>query len=277
MKPKIYRGMPFDEYRQLPGVNKSLLFPGLRSMAHLKAKMDAPPEDTEALAIGSAFHCLTTEPDTFSDMFAVGGPINPKTGRVYGYDTKAFAEWAEQQGKPVLTTEQYQAVVAMAASVREHPRAAAILACPGDVELAIQWTDAETGVLCKCRLDYFVCDQDPPAIADLKSCQDARPKAFSRSVLDYGYHIQAAMYSDAVFAAFGKMPVFLFICCEKEPPYAVQVYHLSDRAIIKGRQQYRSLLAAYKRASETGTWAAYSPEIVEIDLPEWAVGEEVAA
>ena len=58
-------------------------------------------EDRPAYLIGRALHTLALEgEERFCAEFAVGGPINEKTGQRFGAATKAFAEWAAQQGKP---------------------------------------------------------------------------------------------------------------------------------------------------------------------------------
>jgi hypothetical protein len=71
-------------------------------------------EDRAAYLIGRAVHTLALEGgERFNAEFAVGGPINEKTGQRFGATTKAFAEWAAQQGKPVLTDEQFEMVSAL--------------------------------------------------------------------------------------------------------------------------------------------------------------------
>lgn len=66
----------------------------------------------------SAAHTLILEGrHRYESEFAVGGPINPKTGNPFGSGTKAFAEWAEEIGKPVLRDDQAALVEHMAATV----------------------------------------------------------------------------------------------------------------------------------------------------------------
>ncbi|NLE57458.1 MAG: hypothetical protein GX616_03800, partial [Planctomycetes bacterium] len=60
--------------------------------------------DSPALLLGRATHVRILEGrDAYETQFAIGGPINPRTGKPFGSTTKAFAEWAEAQGKPVLS------------------------------------------------------------------------------------------------------------------------------------------------------------------------------
>ena len=63
--------------------------------------------DSASYLIGRAAHTLILEGrDAFEAAFALGGPINEKTGKPFGAATKAFAEWAERLGKPAATEAQ---------------------------------------------------------------------------------------------------------------------------------------------------------------------------
>ena len=54
--------------------------------------------DSPALLIGRATHVRILEGrDVYEAAFAFGGPVNPKTGKPFGSNTKAFAEWAAAQ------------------------------------------------------------------------------------------------------------------------------------------------------------------------------------
>ncbi|NLF17831.1 MAG: hypothetical protein GX595_11330, partial [Lentisphaerae bacterium] len=54
-----------------------------------------PDEDSPAYALGRAAHTLILEgPEAFAAEYAVGGPVNPRTGLPFGRATKAFQEWA---------------------------------------------------------------------------------------------------------------------------------------------------------------------------------------
>jgi len=123
--------------------------------------------DRPAYLVGRALHTLVLEGrDRFEEEYAVGGPVNPKTGQLYGSGTKAFAEWAAAQGKPVLTVGQCDLVQYMAEGVRQHGLARDLL-CEGVAEGVVR---AEyCGLPCQVRMDWF----DPHrGIEDLKTCDD---------------------------------------------------------------------------------------------------------
>jgi hypothetical protein len=90
--------------------------------------------------------------DAFQRSFAVGGPINPKTGSPFGSSTKAWAEWAVQQGgKEVLTNEQYELVMHMAAGVKLNSFAQELL--DGGIAEGVVRADY-CGKRCQIRLDW---------------------------------------------------------------------------------------------------------------------------
>lgn len=77
-----------------------------------------PPKDRLAWHLGRAGHVRILEGrDKYDDAYAIGGPINPKTGNPFDRKTKAFAKWAAAQGRPVLTDEQAQLMENLAVGV----------------------------------------------------------------------------------------------------------------------------------------------------------------
>jgi hypothetical protein len=73
-------------------------------------------EDRPAYLVGHAAHTLILEGrDQFEQDYAVGGPINPKTGACFGPNTKAFADWRKVvEALDTLRTRQGMAVILIA-------------------------------------------------------------------------------------------------------------------------------------------------------------------
>jgi hypothetical protein len=87
-----------------------------------------PDEERPAYVLGRAAHVLILEGrERFDAEYAVGGPINARTGKPYGTNTQAYADWAAAQGKPVITEEQFALIVNLATGVRSHAIAAELL------------------------------------------------------------------------------------------------------------------------------------------------------
>ena len=126
-------------------------------------------EESESASylIGRAAHTRILEgPDALESDFALGGPINEKTGKPFGASTKAFAEWAAIQGKPVLSHDQVDLIEQMAAGVDMNDEAVALLLY-GRAEGVLR---AEyCGTPCQIRIDWT---NPGRGIVDLKTCDD---------------------------------------------------------------------------------------------------------
>lgn len=180
-----------------------------------------------------------------------------------------LAEWQQNNpGRIVLTPEQWEQLHAMAAAVHAHPAAGALLtSVPGEAEKSVYWRDSTTGVLCRCRPDWW---RDDNVIVDLKTTEDASPEGFAKSIANWRYDVQAAYYLDGIQQATRKRPkAFVFIAVEKKPPYGVGVYVLDSDSLELGRAQYQHDLRVYAECVRTGEWPGYGDKIQTISLPAW--------
>jgi hypothetical protein len=191
--------------------------------------------------------------------------------------TKAIKEEvanAREAGKVPLRPSDYDAAVAMATAVHDHPIARKLLAV-GLPERTLIWRDEATGVMCRAKADWL----RPDGIADLKTCESAAPDALSKSAHNYGYAIQAPFYlrgfrllADRTVMA---NPFFVHIAVEKTPPYLVHVNQLTERAMAWGDRQVSQALEIYRDCTAAGEWPGYPlDEITDIDLPAWVRTEE---
>lgn len=180
-----------------------------------------------------------------------------------------WEEWQQNNpGRIILSPEQWDQLHAMANAVHSHPAAGALLTgCPGEAEKSVYWNDAITGVLCRCRPDWW---RDDNVIVDLKTTEDASPEGFAKSMANYRYDVQAAYYLDGIQKATRKRPkAFVFIAVEKKPPYGVGVYVLDSDSLELGRAQYQHDLRIYAECVRTGEWPGYGDKIQTISLPAW--------
>ncbi len=89
-----------------------------------------------------------------------------------------------------------------------------------------------------------------------------------------GYDVQAAFYLDMANLCGLDKKYFIFIACEKEPPYATAVYQLDEASIECGRSKYRRWLNTAALCWESGEWPAYDPAIQVLTLPQWNIRQE---
>ena len=167
-------------------------------------------EDRPAYLLGRAVHVRILEGrDRYNAAFAVGGPINPKTGKPFGSNTNAFAEWAAAQAKPVLTAEQAQLVENIAVGVAMNSVAVDLIV-DGVAEGVLR---AEYGgIPCQTKMDWL---NQHRGITDLKSTDDLT--WFEADARRYGYAHQVAFYRSVLAIVTGQfVPAYLIAVEKKE-------------------------------------------------------------
>lgn len=259
--------MTEQEYRNLPGVRRSDLFLLQKSPAYYKYMTEHPRPATPALTFGSLFHTLLLEPEKTQLQYAVAPNVDRRTK--VGKESYARFE-AESVGKTVVTQDMLEQAACMAATVKADPVAGKLL--QGAHETPFLWTDEVTGEPCKARADILIRIADRPYIVDVKSAKSAQTADFSRDALKYGYHLQAAMYTEGAEKVTGEKHGFLFLVCETEPPYLTNVLVCSDEFVAAGYDLFRELIGRLHECKTTGNWyglLGQTPQINTCQLPPW--------
>ena len=256
----IYYDLPAAEYHSRPEISKSGLDKIAKFPALYLAHKNRPPLPAEELVIGSATHTLTLEPHKFEQEFIVA-PANMDRRTKEG--KAAFAQ-LEESGKQILSASQYELISGMALSVRSNETALELIS-GGHAE--VSFDALLNDVATRGRCDYL---RDDGVVVDLKTTKSASPRGFAKSIADYRYHVQAAIYTDLLEANGLFVPEFIFIAVEKTYPYAVGIYKLDQDALDLGRSLYQRDLALYKHCVEMDDWPGYTEEVVTLSLPAWA-------
>jgi len=204
-------------------------------------------EDRPAYLVGRALHTLVLEGrETFEREYAVGGPVNPKTGERYGANTKAFAEWAAAQGKPVLTRQQFDLVEQMAAGVRQNVFARDLLS-EGIAEGVVRREYCQ--MPCQARIDFF----DPHrGIVDVKTCDDL--DWFEADARRYGYAYQMAFYRALLAEVVGFDHRVYFVAVEKKEPYRCGVWRITSDVLDQAQRENEAAIERLKQCMATDTW-----------------------
>lgn len=220
------------------------------------------------MRLGTALHTHVLELSRWDQEIAVAPPMDRRTKA--GKESWAAFE-AEAAGKTVITADDAEQVMAMGRAVMRHPAAALLLGLSGKAETTHMWTDAGTGLECKCRPDWLT--DDGSIVVDLKTTKNASIQGFKRSVADYRYHVQAAWYLHGLEQATGRRPdQFIFICVESSAPYACAVYAADAEMIERGHDQAMRDLAKLAVCKAADHWPSYSDQIETISLPGWMTG-----
>jgi len=262
-------GVPSQEYhrRELHVASKSALDQIARSPAHYRSWLhEEPREPTPALAFGAAFHVALLEPAEFPKLYRTPPAFGDL--RTPANKQRKLAWEMEHAGKRDLSEKDGKTIAGMLRSVMSHPTASRLIA-DGQSEVTLRWVDEETGLLCKSRADYYV--RSKRMAVDVKTTQDASPDEFARSVYNFGYHRQDALYRDGFRNVGEPIDHYAILAIEKEPPYAVAVYVLDADAVGKGFTSVRLDMDRMAECVRSGEWPAYAPGVSELALPRWAV------
>jgi len=119
-------GIPDHEYHTPNGfISSSQLKTLLKSPAHFQHSLNAEHQETPALTLGRAVHCLALEPDEYPQRFAhlpEGIDRRTKAGK------EAYAEFeSEAEGKIVLKLAEAEQVSKVVDAIKSHPAAVLIL------------------------------------------------------------------------------------------------------------------------------------------------------
>lgn len=266
----VIAGMPNEVYHASPGISKSGLDKITKSPAHFKR---GEHKATRAMDIGTAAHCALLEPHRYAAEYVLLPDIADRRASEY---KKASAAHGKDL---VLVGAEPGNIAAMQAAVNWNPRAKLLLQSPGYNEISVFATDPESGILCRCRFDRLMIDEEGQFVGvDLKKTRDAEPAQFSRSIAQYRYHVQAAYYADVFEWATGhKLSRFWFVAIEDKAPNCLICRFVDDESTAIGRSDYRSDITLYTLCTELNQWPGYAdPENDDdcsIGLPSWAIGE----
>lgn len=200
-------------------------------------------EDRPAYLIGRAAHTLFLEGrEAYEKQYAFGGPINPKTGEPFGSRTKAFQDWAEAQGKPVLSDDQVALIDNMNAAVYAHEHASALLA-DGVPEGVVRAEFCD--VACQARFDWLSAQR---GIVDLKTCDNL--DWLQMDARSYGYAHQLAFYRAILAGVCGLIVPVHLIAVEKREPFRCGVWRMSEEVLGIAQKENEEAIERLKACRE---------------------------
>ena len=215
-------------------------------------------KETAAMRVGTAFHTLMDPWGGFDRRYQLAPDLDHRT--------KAWKEAvaaAEAAGVQLITPDDWEALHRMADSVRANAVAAALLD-GANHEAGFRMPSPYGAYRLQCRADLYHPGQH---LGDLKSTDDL--DGFQRTVVNHGYHRQAALYRFIVSQACGKVLPFSFIAVEKDPPlYRCRVFDLTDEFLTIGWQEVEAALVDIGQRYANGDWAEHR-DAESISPPGW--------
>lgn len=269
--PQIVDGLPAEAYH---ADRTSISSSGLRALlapgcpAQFKYDRDHPQAPKREFDLGHAAHLLVLGEGPEIDVLDFDNYLTKAA--------KQARDEAREMGAVPLLRHEWQQVEAMAEAIRQHPVAGPLFTPDGGMaEQSIYWTDARTGVRCRCRPDWMPHRQENGrlVVVDYKTAKAVDEAALQRAVYERGYHAQAAFYLDGVKAAGlagDQEPAFVFVFQSKTAPYLVHLVELDFPALTLGAARNERALRRYAECERTGIWPGFNDRITYLPLPPYA-------
>ena len=333
----IYFNMPSQDYFNLPYFSRSAAQIVRFSGKQFEHSLKNPVQETAAMALGTAIHSMFLEPKDFAETYVKAPSLADYAGKkiiqtvedlkpyleafglkksgkkedlldsVRGYlDPREVVIWDDIKatferenfisGRKVLSDEDFETLEKMRAALLDYEELPQTIE-NGRAEVVVIWKNRETGIMCKCRLDYV----QPIAVTDVKSFSI---KDFNTPLLEQlekktvwsFYNFQFAIYKEGLetaitainegkaqvhgeanqewLAEFLKNPVkqFFILYVRTQAPYQMQALELAP-AEVEGAGEnayysvahniWRGAIRKYAHFLKTGQWLGES-EVVTL-------------
>jgi hypothetical protein len=280
-EPGLYPEIPHDVYLADPVLGGSLSHSGAKTIVNKTPALFAYERENgrankRAYDIGHAAHQIVLGVGPAIEIVQKVTKDGTKVDAT-DYQTKSaqdFRDAAYLRGAVPILRHEYEATVAMADAIRQHPIASKLLAPgSGQPEASAFARDADSGIWLRCRYDYLrrPLSTGRLLLVDYKTADDASDEAFAKSAANYGYAIQDYFYSHiAELLGLADDIAFLFVAQEKHPPYLVNVIQLDAVARRIGAHLGRRAIETYRACTASGEWPGYpSAKPAIVPLPHW--------
>ncbi len=248
----IYKNITREEYNELDGVRASMLKSYYESALNGNFENSKPRTETAAMRFGTATHSKILEPDKFlTDYSVLELPINEKTGKEYGSDTKKAKEYIAllPNDKLYLSEADNETLNQIETNIKNHKNAMTILNACTEREFAITWVDEESGTKCKSLIDFA----SENMAGDLKTCREIKyrsskediAKALFWDIVGNRNLLQFSFYMDGLLANDLDIQKFAVIFAQNCGNCEVLAAFLSDYALDFGRAMYSQALLNY--------------------------------
>lgn len=259
----IMEKLTYEEYNALNGLRCTELKRFAQSP--YKYKYGSQKKTTKSLDLGRAVHAAILEPEIFEDEYILAPKISDKRLKEY----KELAK--KHEDKIILTGSDADKVRGIQDSIAKIPHIQNLISINGMREASVAVKSKKYDVDLKARFDILGNDG---TIIDLKTATNASLVDFSRAIVNYQYHLQAAFYSHVYHEAMNRsMDKFIFIAVETEPPYECAAYNLSYVSLHEGEVQVAKLLNQYSDCIKRNNWPRMQEAIQEIEIPNWAFSD----
>ncbi len=198
--------------------------------------------DKPAFQDGTLLHALILEPHKIVTDYAVFPGLR-KVG-------KAFEEFKQaNNGKVVVSAAQMLRMQSLYRSYTSLPVAVSIL--EGTLS-EHSMVSTILGIPVKARADAISISRK--CIIDVKSTSmPSGAEVFAQTILDYSYHLSAALYCQIAFNTYGELFDFYWLVLSKDDGQC-HVYKASTETLSTGSALVTQALVKYKKCKESNIW-----------------------
>lgn len=245
------------DYRAMEGLSSS----------DIKILLDNPyffinkqeQEYSNSLTLGSLFHSIVLEYEKLNENYIVSACADKRTK-----EYKELKEEADKQGKEIIDATLWTRANEMLESLKQTK----IYGLIKNGIKEFSFTREIDGMLFKCRPDSYL--EKEGVIFDLKTTSlknGASPSEFLKSVANYKYYIQAALYLSVLQAK-----EFYFVVIEAFAPYMIGIYKLDAQSLEFGNEKIKEAVEVYKSLDKyrKNFYLSKERELVQtLTLPNW--------
>lgn len=228
-----------------------------------------PEKESDALVFGKLCHCLLLEPDQFDKEYIVCDFGKLRSNKKYEEAKQANPD------KIIINQEELEHAQKMMAAIKEH-KLASIILDGATAEMPYVWTDKETGIHCKCKMDAIKRTKGGIVVIDYKTSSDIEGVINWPQKLQYP--LQADFYCRAVKDKYGEEPVeFVFVIQSNKPGeediiavcnVEFETQSVAHDIVTHHIQEIKEKLDMWYKTHDKNIWAAY-PNRVEMRYSNW--------
>ena len=277
-EPGVYRDVPMEIYNRWNCARSSTLSAMVRGATPYEIHTGADNE-TSAKGMGNVLHLATWEPELFTKRVEIWTATKTRALAFKAH----LAELPE--GHYLVTADEALAIGQMILTMKASSRIQKYLRAVTERELSVVFDlpfqavkDEQTGesawfkLRTKARLDGLA--PRIRRILDLKCTRNAKPRAFSYSMKEFGYHHQGAIYLEAARIVAEELKIeepthYVILAVQNEPPWRCMPYQLNQKSLETAWTQLAPAIATMAECYATGTWPdLLTNKTLEIGLPE---------
>lgn len=266
-----------EKYANLPRMSSSSLIMFRKSPRHFHLKKKKPK--TKTAEFGNKFHLALLEPDRWADIFILK-PDFPAKSKSQPLTIKEQEEiWLEQnQGKFPVTEKDLENIREMLDSCAQHDTIPYIMKRSTKLIENFWWQVKETVDEQGQVHEYLMCGYcdivlpELGLVLDVKTTGTASKDEWDKHVYKMNYHIQAAVYLDAMTAIFEKpFQKYVWIAVENTWPWNASTYFADDAQLDTGASLIKKTIPLWLACRAADKWPGYNMGLVPSSLPNYAL------